>query len=454
MTIAFPFQEEDATKATTEFSGRCLIAHDMGLGKTFTGMLTAHKLHANPIVVVCPASIKFVWEEQAKRHFGLSSVVLSGMNPKKELLQNPSPVIIINYDILKKWIPLLKDLNPKMVILDECHYCQSYTSIRTRQCRRLCQGVNYVVALSGTPLINRPKDLWPTLNILRPDLFPNFFSYGHRYCGAWKAPWGWTYNGATHVKELHQLLEKNLMLRRRKIDVLSSLPPKQRIVVPLEIRHRAIYNQAINDFRSWLKQNMPGKLRGKSKAEGLVKLGYLRRLVAKLKMKAVCEWIDNFLSSSDNKLIVFAIHKKVIAKLMEKYGKIAVKIDGSVSLEDRKTAIKKFLNTKKCRLFFGNIKAAGVGWSAKGVSDIMFTEFPWSPAEIEQCIDRGHGLDRGKESCPTVAWFLVARDTIEERLCEILQEKAKTISSVLDGKKVNGVLDILNLLIKSLKNAD
>jgi len=137
---------------------------------------------------------------------------------------------------------------------------------------------------------------------------------------------------------------------------------------------------------------------------------------------------------------------------MAKYGSIAVKVDGSVSPANRKLAIRKFLNAKKCRMFVGNIKAAGVGWSAKGVSDVVFIELPWSPSDVEQGIDRCHGLQRGKEGVHTCARFLIARDTIESRLCEILQVKAKTISSVLDGKKVKESLDIFNLLIKSLKN--
>src|SRR6266850_5926971 len=112
MTTPLPFQLEDVNKLIADFKGRGLLCWEMGLGKSYGALLAASKLESFPLIIVCPASIKFVWEEQAKRHFGLHSVILSGENPNKQLLSKV-PITIINYDILKNWVPLLKDLNPK-----------------------------------------------------------------------------------------------------------------------------------------------------------------------------------------------------------------------------------------------------------------------------------------------------------------------------------------------------
>lgn len=454
MTKPFAYQLEPAEKFAGSFRGRILIADEMGLGKTLQALLCSQKMpEAKPIVCVCPSSIKWVWRHEASLHCNMRSEILEGTRPPFNGFLPHRELLIINYDILGAWLKYLRRLKPQLVIIDECHYLASLNSQRTRHVQSLCEKVPNVIALSGTPLINRPKELWPTLNILRPDLFPAFLDFALDYCKPERKPWGWDYNGATNLKGLHKLLTRKLMVRRRKQDVLADLPPKRRIVVPLDIVKRREYDHALNDFLGWMRKRNPTKVRRAAHAERLVKLGYLKRLAAKLKMQSVYEWLDNFLVESEGKIILFAVHKKIIKRLRNRYSDMCTVVDGSITGDERRLSFKKFLTHSKCRILIGNIRAAGVGWSAKGVSTNAFVEFAWAPGSHTQAEDRIHGIGRGDKRLRSEIFYLVARDTIESKLVKILQDKQKTSSAVLDGGKGND-LDVFDLLEKALQTPE
>lgn len=432
-------------------SGAALLGDDMGLGKTVQALLQLHRHPVNgPVVVVCFATIKYTWEKIAAQ-FGIRAEVLEGTRPKRSKLLGRRPFVVINYDILHAWLPLLKELRPKMVIIDECQAIKTRGTKRTKAVRRLCRGVKYKLALSGTPIENRPVEFFPVLNLLRPDLFPSFHDFAQRYCAPKWRWWGWTYPGATHMKELHRILTQNVMVRRRKVDVLDELPAKQRSVTLLDVK-MAEYREAERDLASWVAKRHPEKLLGVLRAEMLVRTGYLLRLAAELKLPAVFKWINAFLASTNEKLIVFGRHKSILRELNDRFATTSVRVDGSVTGRKRQHAIDNFLNSKKTRLFFGNMRAAGAGWSAKGVSQVAFVEFEFVPGLHLQCEDRAYGIGRGRTDKATSIHYLAARGTIEERMAQILQEKQENLATVLDGSKAKSEMDVLTLLMKELRH--
>ena len=454
-TKLYPFQS-DCVQEIEAFKGRALVACSMGLGKS---IIALSYLHRHPeitrAIVVCPASLKWNWELECKKHFGWRVEVLEGRKPSPMWDTALPRILVINYDILSGWIPLLKGLNPGLVIYDESHYIASRSSLRTRSLRALCEKVPRIIALSGTPLTNRPAELWPTLNVLRPDLYRSFFRFAHLHCAPKRGYWGgWDYSGAARLKTLHHNLKKHLLVRRRKEDVLSQLPPKRHYVIPLEISDSKQYSRAARDFLGWLREKSAAKARRASKAEKMVRTGYLVRLAAELKLKAVMTWVDNFLAESEEKLLLFGVHKNILNPLRERYGEGCILIDGSVVGKKRQEGFERFNKHKKTRLLIGNIDAAGVGWSCRSSSCVAFAEYPWVPGKLIQAMDRAHGLGRGVEGSPTEVWFLTAKGTIEERLCEILQRKQKIIDSTLDGKEAEQGLDVYDLLIKELEGED
>ncbi len=333
-TKPYEFQVE-GVKLINNFQGRVLLSDEMGLGKSLTSLLWINELPKErfPILVVCPASLKYNWQNEARHHLGLRSEILEGQKCVMSLWQGNVPITIINYEILKYWLKYVHKLKPRTIILDEGHYLANPSAQRTRAVRKLCKEIPHTLILTGTPLTNRPIELWSLINILRPEIFPSRQIFGFRYCGARKAPWGWTFLGATRLPELHKILTENVMVRRRKEDVLSQLPRKRRIVIPLSLskEDRSEYHKASTDFLSWISENKPERLSSAARAEGLLKFGYLVRLIGRMKLPSVIEWIENFLEESDEKIIVFTLHKKVMHILREKFPDVSTHVDGSIT---------------------------------------------------------------------------------------------------------------------------
>ena len=184
------------------------------------------------------------------------------------------------------------------------------------------------------------------------------------------------------------------------------------------------------------------------KAKYLVRMGYLKRLAAELKMKAVCDWVDTFLEDTDEKLVLFAIHRKVITILQERYGKKSVVIDGSTKKRMRQLMVDKFQENPRCRLFIGQLTAAGVGINLTAASTVAFVELSWVPSEHTQGEDRCHRIGTVN---PVSIYYLIAKGTIEEKLCKVIQAKQRVLNRTLDGAatKVSN-LDVYTQLEKEL----
>lgn len=354
--------------------------------------------------------------------------VLKGKNGKS-LPQ--ADVYVINYDILSGWVDELKKLKLKVVIVDEAHMVKSTKALRTKAVKNLCKDVPHVLMLSGTPIVNRPSEMFNALNILAPATFPSFTKFAFRYCGARHNGFGWDFSGATHTEELHKLLTETVMVRRLKADVLKDLPDKLYSALPMEIDNRKEYDAAANDLASWLRDNgEKAKAESATRAEALVKVEVLKQLAAKGKLSQVIEWIEDFLEQGQ-KLVVFAVHKTVVEALMERFKDAAVKMDGSVSGEDRQKAVDRFQTDDSVRLFVGNVKAAGVGLTLTAASNVAFLEFPWSPGDVQQAEDRCHRI--GQKDTVNV-YYLIAKDTIDQTICGLIDRKRKVLDQVLEGK--------------------
>jgi len=449
MTKLYKHQKEDVA-ALESLDGRSLLASEMGVGKTVS-VLTYLKRHPElrPAIIVCPATLKWVWEAQAKQHCNLRTTILSGRKTPKMGLRNEKEIFILNYDILDAWKEYLIGLKAKIVVYDEAHNAKSPSAKKTKALKAICKGIPHVIAISGTPLTNRPAELFSTLNILWPKEFPSFTQFAHKHCAPKWKPWGWDFRGASHLPELHSKLKRLGMIRRLKKDILKDLPTKTRIIVPIDIQNRSEYKKALTDFINWLGAISPAKAKRASKAEEIVKIGYLVRLAAELKMKSVFEWIDNFFEESDDKLIVFACHKMIIQMLRERYKGICVGITGTTSQKDRKIAVQNFQKNPKTKLFVGNIRAAGVGIDLYAASTVAFVETGWVGEEVIQAEDRSHRIGQTKN---VVVYYLISKDTIEEDLCRILQNKHDIVTKILDGKNARkeSRLSVHDQLIKIL----
>ena len=445
-------------------NGRALIADEMGLGKTVQ-VLSWLKLHPefSKVLVICPASLKINWQREAEKWALLDMEILNGTTPHKI----KSNDVIINYDILSYWEKHLKLKQFDVIIFDEAHYIKNNKAKRTKAFKRLVKSVPRLIALTGTPIENKPIEIYNIVKVIDPSIFPDATDFAIEFCGAKKTRFGWDKNGATNTLRLNKILSSSIMIRRKKVDVLKDLPEKQIIKVPFEINNRIEYDQAETEFVEFLKkkfntENLTEEILEELKqfakrndievseelttdeirlikehkferiasAPVLAQIELLKQLAVKGKIDQIIEWIENFLESGE-KLVVFGIHRKTVDFLFEKFP-TAVKIDGSTSQIQRQKAVDRFQTDPNVKLFIGNIRAAGVGITLTAASNAAIIEFPWSPGELNQAADRIHRITQTKQ---VTIWNLVGESTIEEKIITLLKKKEKVITKILDGKQ-------------------
>lgn len=404
-----------------------------------------------PALIVCPASVKYQWEHEALRHTGMRSAICEGQTPPRfdpYGFQFRPPLTIINYDILQYWTDYLRRVDFQTVVFDECHFLKSLKTKRTKAGRRISRRIPRVIALSGTPLENRPAELWPILNIIWPDEYPQFYTYARRFCNPKWTHWGWDYRGSSNLPELHRQLKVRGMIRRRKSEVLKELPDKVRRVMPCALSNHKEYRDASDNFLGWLRKNQPHKVRAAARAEKLARVGYLLRLSAKLKMRNVVDWANRYLAETDEKLVLFAIHKGAIDVLRRRVKAKSIIVDGMVTGRKRHNAIQQFQQDPKTRLAICNLRAGGVGINLTAASTMGVVEIWWNPGAHLQAEKR---IDRIGQKRTCWIYYLVAGGTIEERLCQLLQKRQDTINSVLDGDVEPEDFDLYNELIQNLE---
>lgn len=441
------------------FKGRVLLADEMGLGKSLQSLWYAkHYLDRGPIVVVCPGYLKWNWQREASKHIDSHVEICVSRKPPKHAgrFLSRNAIYVVNYEILKWWLPFIKKLRPRLVIGDEVQYISNPTAGRSKAFKALCKGVPHVIALSGTPFESRPVQFWFVLNILCPKVFPSFNKFAQRYCKPRLRPWGWEFKGATNTAELNRLLLKHCMIRRRKQDVLKDLPPKTRSIVPIHLEGTAKreYETAEKDFVTWLKKTHPNKANKARRAERLVKVGYLKRLIGRLKLPDIKRWTDTFLLETKEKLLTFGVHRDaVVLDLFSHYAdRGAVVVHGKVKGSKRQAAFDQFNTDKRVRLMFGNVRAAGTGWNCTSASKVAFAEIGWTPGEHVQAEDRIYGMFRGVKGVAAMVYYFLGVGTIDETIFQLIWEKQKVSSAVLDGEDMDdqeAVLDQLEeILIK------
>lgn len=449
MTELRPFQLE-GVRQIYGFRGRALLADEMGLGKTIQALYWIRKIpKRRPVLIITPASIKWTWQAEAAMHFGMRTEVIEGHRKGRRPLPN-GDVIIINYDLLRSWMPALLRFRPECLIIDEVQFIKNPAAKRTKCVLLLSPLAGSVVGLSGTPITNRPVEFWPVLQAIRPDLFPSFTKFAWRYCKPKHTPWGWQFNGSSNEAELNRILIRECMIRRLKKDVAPELPDKIRRPVSFKLKSYTEYHEAETQFLSWLKKKSLARANRAKKSQALTRVGYLLRLVAELKLTSTVKWIEDFFEANPGKKLVgFSMHTFVIDHLKQKFGNRCVIIDGRVTGRKRVETVRQFQSNKKVDLLIGQWIAAGVGITLTAAHNFVALDFPWTPGDLVQGEDRIHRIGQ-KKDCHI--HYLVALGTIEERLIKILKKKAKILDAILNGGgRSSSDLGIFDVLLKEMK---
>jgi len=422
-----PFQKEGIQYGVSR-KGRVLIADDMGLGKTVQALgLASYYRQAWPVLIVCPSSVRFSWEEAIIRWLpsSVSKEDITVINKGNDFIGS-SKFIIISYDLISKKNEDLTKKNFKFIILDESHSIKDHKSGRTKAIVPLLKESKYLVLLSGTPALSRPIELFSQLQALDPALFRFPSEYGNRYCdgkmvkiGTREVP---NYQGSSHMDELALILKERCMIRRLKSDVLQQLPSKQRCLVVLDPAGVDTSNKIMKEKK---KENEKNNLKGMDRRAFI--LGWYQD-TATAKLKAVSDYIKDLVNTKDQKFLVFGHHKVILHAIKETLEKLKIGyifIDGSVCSADRKECVDKFQTQDTIRVAVLSIMASNSGLTLTAAQLVVFAELFWNPGILTQAEDRAHRIG---QTDSVVVQYLVARETADDVMWPMIQKKLDVLN--------------------------
>ena len=481
-----PYQAEGVAWLESQL-GTGLLADEQGTGKTVQITAYAHKNQLFPMCVVLPNTLKLNWRNEIIAMTGSQyrvnvvghsysqrqTALRAQRHPNVIYSKTPTPgcdIYLVNYDILSANVEALEELGLKLLVLDESHKIKNSEARRTqaflrlatgeveeklpggkRVSRKIGQPVPRVILASGTPMVNRPSELWTTVRSLASYVpqFSTWAKFAWRFCNPVYNGHGWNFSGSSNMSELHQLLTQNLMLRRLKQDVLKELPPKVYRVIPLEFE-RAEYDRVERafqglDWKGGLETIIQMGANAPKSDERIVAIQKLREVAALSKLGSTVEWIRDY-TENGAKLVVFAHNRAVIDHIQgaleadqEWGGKVGV-IFGGVSNEERAEAVERFQQDSNTRVILVGITAGGFGLTLTAARAVAFVQTPWSPGEIQQCADRVHRI--GQDADQVTIYNLVAENTIEELMADMLFSKGQVLDAGLDGGAVVNTVDL------------
>jgi SNF2 family DNA or RNA helicase len=419
--------QEDFVRFAEIHNGCVLNADEMGCGKTVEALAWVQlRKELRPVLIICPASLKINWYREALKWMtGINPEILSSQTPYKIT----GDIVIINYDIVHHWRKALIKKKFKVLINDEAQALKNNTTQRTKAVKLIRKEIPHVMSLTGTPIENAPVEIYNAVSLVDKTVFPDYWKFLWDFCDPKNDGFGWNFNGSKNTDKLHKRLVSTVMIRRLKKDVLPELPPKIRSYIPMELSNRNEYIQAEKDFIGWIHQNKgPEAAERASRAEALGKIEALKQVAVNGKMKAIKEWVDDYLSSH-NKLVVVTTHTFVIDELMKVFP-IALKIDGSVTGDKRQKAVDAFQNDPSRNLMILNLIAGGVGLTLTAACAELIIELGMNPKKMDQVEDRVH---RFTQTRGVNIYYGLAENTIEEKIAKLLDTKRKIIDSVIDG---------------------
>lgn len=462
-----PFQ-----KAGIDFASKrnnVLIGDEMGLGKTIQaiGVINIDDT-VSKVLIVCPASLKLNWKRECKKWLVRDNGVAIIPNGAEWFMPQlvEVSIVIINYELVKKHERRIRAVEWDMIVADEAHYLKNPKAQRTKALLGGGQGrgkpkiepiqSRRFLALTGTPIPNRPIEIFPVVNRISPETFPSYWAFGKKFCGG-KTGFGGSLDmsGASNLEELQRLLRgSGGMVRRLKKNVLSELPDKVRQIIELpptaELKRKldeqtriwtlhddtiaqlkakkmmAEVNEDLEEFRDIARDLKAGI------SVCFSDMSRIRAQIALLKAPYVIQHLKDTLNDT-HKLVVMCYHRALLAEMMKslaKGGFPAVTLHGGITdKEARQKAVDQFQEDQNIRVFVGTIKAAGVGITLHASSTVTFAEQDWTPGVMEQAEDRLHRI--GQENSVLVQ-HLVMEDSLDSTMIKRHISKSVDIEAALD----------------------
>jgi SWI/SNF-related matrix-associated actin-dependent regulator 1 of chromatin subfamily A len=401
-----------------------LLADEMGLGKTIQAIGLMNTMPEADVLILCPAGLRINWERELTKwllpHMGIRPV-------------------IVPYSQLTKYRELTHSQCWDLLVCDEAHYLKERTSQRSKEVygTRDHHGT-YIqepirahrkLFLTGTPIMNRPRELFPILNYLAPDEFPSWTRYRDRYCAPVQTRFGIEAWGASHLDELGERLRSTVMIRRTKEEVLPQLPEKRRQMILWEpnAKLKRLLFEEREAKEAYEKALAYSSGRRPSNAfKMLSQIAKARHAIGLAKLPLIIEHLEECLAANE-KVVCFAYHRAVLSMLAAHFPDSAL-IWGGQSMSERQDQIDRFQGLPSYRILFGQIEAAGLGFNLTAAHLCVFAELDWVPAKIHQAEDRLHRIG---QSSKVLVQHLLYEGSVDEDVIRSLMEKERILQAVL-----------------------
>ncbi len=430
--------------------GACL-ADDMGLGKTLQALaLLLHRASLGPALVVAPMSVCMNWAGESNRFTPTLNPILFGGNSREEMVAGLGPfdVLICSYGLLNQEAKLLSSIHWSTIVLDEAQAIKNMTTKRSQAAMSL--KADFKLVTTGTPIENHLSEFWTLFNFINPGLLGSFKRFNDRFAIPVEK-----YGNRDASRRLKKLI-RPFVLRRLKSEVLEELPPRTEVILHVEMsaEELAFYEALRRQALDRLEGDMAPV--GQRHVKILAEITKLRlaccnpRLVlpesriGSSKLELFRDIVREILDSGHKALVFsqFVGHLACVREVLDLEGVNYRYLDGSTPQKDRQREVESF-QAGKGDLFLISLKAGGLGLNLTAADYVIHLDPWWNPAVEDQAADRAHRIG---QRLPVTVYRLVTRNTIEEKIVKLHQDKRELATSLLDGTDLSGRISAEELL--------
>lgn len=431
----FPYQRDGAAFLASK--DRAGLFDEMGVGKTAQAIAALDAVNAQRVLIICPAAVREVWRGEIKKFATQRRRMVVGRDIQdlNLWLKGKADIMLLSYEMATKWAKRLSGDLIDAIIFDEAHYLKTAGSARTEALLgRGCTGESlaawgvHVWFLTGTPNPNDAADIWSIMRFCRATALPK-----DRFCTRYYRKWQGTYSARHDPKhdmlaELKQAIS-SFSIRRTKKQAGLQLPPIWLTTTTVD--------GDTDEIRSLLRQH-PGLEdaivdaveRGGLSFLDAQHIATLRRLVGEAKAPAFVNLLVEELRNGLTKIVVFGIHRRALDGIesgLQRAGIRTVRFDGETGERDRREAVRAFQEDADCRVFIGNLRAAGTGLTLTAAADVTLFESDWSSAGNAQALMRVHRI--GQERAVR-ARFITLANSIDEHVSAVVARKTAAIAQI------------------------
>jgi SWI/SNF-related matrix-associated actin-dependent regulator 1 of chromatin subfamily A len=395
-----------------------MLCDPPGAGKTPQAIGLLNKLGCKSGIILCPASLKENWRREIQQ-WSKEPLNVQILNSSSDEITGD--ILILSYQLMLRLADKLSKTRRDMLIMDESHICKSASSQVSRiSLVTLWSVCTFRLLITGTPLPNgRAVEAYTTFSRCNKEHFGSWDNFKKRYCVEETTRWGTTYPYSKNLDELRKHSEC-FMVRRKKEEVLGQLPGLVRQNVYLNLPELEVFEAESGIDVDGILDAIENGVPLESDA-----ISTVRRKIAALKAPLVVEAINDSLSEVEQ-LVVFVHHRELFDHLINSFSSI-VGINGLTPASERQYKVDTF-QKGDVQIFLASLKAANTGLTLTKASTLIMAEYDWVPSTNEQAEGRIYRVSQN-EICRVK--YLVASNTLDEKVLKIIQRKQKNIREAL-----------------------